>query len=162
MLMFVLWQRCEKLSYELIWKGNLSFVGLTLWVWDAHETSNYGYSRATHSYVLAWRIPGTGEPGGLLSVGLHRVGHNWSDLAAAAEVFQGASFPWKGNCNILQYSCLENFMDRGIWQGIIHGVAKSWTWLSIHTHTSTLHERVQDKTLIWMLSLHIWDLNLYT
>ena len=30
---------------------------------------------ATHSSVLAWRIPGTGEPGGLLSVGLHRVGH---------------------------------------------------------------------------------------
>ena len=39
---------------------------------------------ATHSSVLAWRIPGTGEPGGLLSMGLHRVGHNWSDLAAAA------------------------------------------------------------------------------
>ena len=31
---------------------------------------------ATHSSVLAWRIPGTGEPGGLLSVGLHRVGHD--------------------------------------------------------------------------------------
>ena len=30
---------------------------------------------ATHSSVLAWRIPGTGEPGGLLSMGLHRVGH---------------------------------------------------------------------------------------
>ena len=39
---------------------------------------------ATHSSVLAWRIPGTGEPGGLPSVGSHRVEHNWSDLAAAA------------------------------------------------------------------------------
>ena len=38
---------------------------------------------ATHSSVLAWRIPGTGEPGGLPSMGSHRVGHNWSDLAAA-------------------------------------------------------------------------------
>ena len=38
---------------------------------------------ATHSSVLAWRIPGTGEPGGLRSMGSHRVGHNWSDLAAA-------------------------------------------------------------------------------
>ena len=37
----------------------------------------------THSSVLAWRIPGTGEPGGLPSRGLHRVGHNLSDLAAA-------------------------------------------------------------------------------
>ena len=39
---------------------------------------------ATHSSVLVWRIPGTVEPGGLLSMGLHRVGHDWSDLAAAA------------------------------------------------------------------------------
>ena len=39
---------------------------------------------ATHSSVLAWRIPGMGEPGGLPSMGLHRVGHDWSDLAAAA------------------------------------------------------------------------------
>ena len=39
---------------------------------------------ATHSGVLAWRIPGTGEPGGLPSMGSHRVGHDWSDLAAAA------------------------------------------------------------------------------
>ena len=39
---------------------------------------------ATHSSVLAWGIPGTGEPGGLPSLGLHRVGHDWSDLAAAA------------------------------------------------------------------------------
>ena len=39
---------------------------------------------ATHSSVLAWRIPGTGEPGGFPSMGSHRVGHNGSDLAAAA------------------------------------------------------------------------------
>ena len=39
---------------------------------------------ATHSSVLAWRIPGTGETGGLPSLGLHRVGHDWSDFAAAA------------------------------------------------------------------------------
>ena len=39
---------------------------------------------ATHSSVFAWRIPGTGEPGGLLSMGSHRVGHDWSDWAAAA------------------------------------------------------------------------------
>ena len=39
---------------------------------------------ATHSSVLAWRIPGTGDPGGLPSMGSHRVGHDWSNLAAAA------------------------------------------------------------------------------
>ena len=41
---------------------------------------------ATHSSVLAWRIPGTGKPGGLLSMGLHRVGHDPTDLAAAASL----------------------------------------------------------------------------
>ena len=41
---------------------------------------------ATHSSVLAWRIPGTGEPGGLPSTGSYRVGHDLSDLAAAAQL----------------------------------------------------------------------------
>ena len=41
---------------------------------------------ATHSSVLAWRIPGTRGPGGLPSLGSHRVGHDYSDLAAAAAV----------------------------------------------------------------------------
>ena len=43
----------------------------------------------THSSVLAWRIPGTGEPDGLLSMGSHRVGHDWRDLAAAAASKRG-------------------------------------------------------------------------
>ena len=42
---------------------------------------------ATHSSVLAWRIPGTGQPGGLPSIGSHRVGHDCSNLAAAAANF---------------------------------------------------------------------------
>ena len=42
---------------------------------------------ATHSSVLAWRIPGTGEPGGLPSMGSHRVRYDWSDLAAAAALY---------------------------------------------------------------------------
>ena len=46
---------------------------------------------ATHSSVLAWRIPGMEEPGGLPSVGSHRVGHDLSDLAAAAAVARGGS-----------------------------------------------------------------------
>ena len=40
---------------------------------------------ATHSSVLAWRIPGTAEPGELPSMGSHRVGHDWSNLAAVAD-----------------------------------------------------------------------------
>ena len=44
----------------------------------------YLQEMAAHSSVLAWRIPGTGEPGRRLSMGSHRVGHDWSNLAAAA------------------------------------------------------------------------------
>ena len=45
---------------------------------------------AIHSSVLAWIIPGTGEPGGLPSMGSHRVGHDWSDLAAYLFEVQGS------------------------------------------------------------------------
>ena len=44
---------------------------------------------ATHSSILAWRIPGMGEPGGLPSMGSHRVGHDWSDSTAAAALRGG-------------------------------------------------------------------------
>ena len=48
---------------------------------------------ATHSSVLAWSIPGTAEPGGLLSMGSHRVGHDWSNLAAAAYTYTYLHLP---------------------------------------------------------------------
>ena len=50
---------------------------------------------ATHSSVLAWRIPGTAEPGGLLSMGSHRVRHDWSNLAAAAAAGDEELTHWK-------------------------------------------------------------------
>ena len=62
---------------------------------------------ASHSNVLAWRIPGTGEPGGLLSMGSHRVGHDWSDLAAAATAlteFIEIPLPWEGPIGLLSSS----------------------------------------------------------
>ena len=59
---------------------------------------------ATHSSVLAWRIPGTGEPCGLLSMGSHRVGHDWSDLAAAATSIktQGDDYIGISNLHLIQ------------------------------------------------------------
>ena len=42
----------------------------------------------------------------------------------------------KGDDNPLQYSCLENSMDRGAWQVMVHGVSKSWTRLRTHTTTT--------------------------
>ena len=51
---------------------------------------------ATHSSVLALRIPGTGEPDGLPSMGSHKVGHDWSYLAAAAAAAAAAEQGWRG------------------------------------------------------------------
>ena len=59
---------------------------------------------ATHSSVLAWRIPGTVEPGGLPSMGLHRVGHDWSDLAAAAAVLTNDNYSGL----VLSYKMVEH------------------------------------------------------
>ena len=57
------------------------------WTWLSNFTFTFHFhalekEMPTHYSVLAWRVPGTGEPGGLPSMGSHRVGHNWSDLAA--------------------------------------------------------------------------------
>ena len=65
---------------------------------------------AAHSSVLAWRSPGMGEPGGLPSMGSHRVGHDWSDLAAAA-----AATP---NNNELP-AVLETHMNKHNWSTVL-------------------------------------------
>ena len=74
------------ISFSNAWKWKvkvklLSHVRLFETPWTAaHQAPpSMGFSS-----VLAWKIPGTGEPGGLLSMGSHRVRHDWSDLAAAA------------------------------------------------------------------------------
>ena len=108
-----------------------------------------GKEMATHSSVLAWRIPGTGEAGGLPSMGSHRVRHDWSDLAAAAAantfIEQGMTFYlskisqlilqafyiWLNLLiGIISSSKLgEIVKDREAWSAAVHGVPKSWTWL---------------------------------
>ena len=64
--------------------GSLSRIRLSDFTFTFHFHA-LEKEMATHCSVLAWRIPGTGEPGGLPSMGSHRVGHNWSDLAAVIE-----------------------------------------------------------------------------
>ena len=104
------WTRCHDLSFLNVGRrqwhptpvllpgkshGRRSLVGYSPWGREESDTTerlHFHFSlscvgegdEAAHSSVLAWRIPGTGEPGGLPSVGLHRVRHDWSNLVAAA------------------------------------------------------------------------------
>ena len=71
----------------------------------------------THSSVLAWRIPGTAEPGGLPSMGSRRVEHDWSDLAASWKV---AAFARFGPCHHCQADSVLTCLLRMLW------------WLSTH------------------------------
>ena len=64
-------------------RNNFLLSCISLFTFHFHALEK---AMATHSSVLAWQIPGMGESGGLLSMGSHRVGHDWSDLAAAAAV----------------------------------------------------------------------------
>ena len=102
---------------------------------------------ATHSSILAWTMPGTGEPGGLPSMGSHRVEHDSSDLAAGgasgkeptcqnrldirdSSLIPGSGrSPGGGHSNPLQYLCLENSMDRGARQAAVHRVTQNQTRL---------------------------------
>ena len=100
---------------------------------------------ATHSSVLAWRIPGMGS---------HSIGHDWSDLAVAASApgfpdssdskdsssFKAGDLGWedpleKGNGSPLQHSCLENFKDRGAWWTIqsMESQRVGHNWATKHT-----------------------------
>ena len=59
-------------------------MNFRVWITTTQVIFRMEKETATHSSVLAWIISGTGKPSGLLSMGSHGVGHDWSDLAAAA------------------------------------------------------------------------------
>ena len=91
-------------------QGWRSLVGCSPWGHKESDTTEWLHfhfhfhalekEMATHSSVLGWRIPGTAELGGLPSMGSHRVGHDWSDLAAAAAVpTKSNTSENKGNCD---------------------------------------------------------------
>ena len=117
---------------------------------------------ATHSNILAWRIPWIGEPVGLQVIGSKRAGHNWRDLAhthaSTAQYYRLPRWlsgkesawqwrryrkrefdPWIGKISWRRKwqptsVLLEDPMDREAWWAITNGVSKSWTRLSTHAH----------------------------
>ena len=77
------------IPFQILNQFTVPCLVLTVAFWPAYrflrtEVKGLEKEMATHSSVLDWRIPGTGEPAGLPSLGSHRVGHDWSDLAATA------------------------------------------------------------------------------
>ena len=87
---------------------------------------------ATHSSVLAWRIPGMAEPSGLLSVGTEL------DTTERLHFCFSLSYIGEENGNPLQCSCLEDPKDRGAWWAAVCGVAQSQTRLKRLSSSSSL------------------------
>ena len=95
---------------------------------------------ATHSSVLAWRIPETGEPGGLPSMGSHRVGHDWSDLAAAAAATRPTSVLTELIC-LCQLSLSKSFQRYLLSTFRVCLIVTDWRhdcWFSLILITMTL------------------------
>ena len=107
------------LAWKIIWMeepGRLQSMGLLSQTRLSDFTFTFPFhglekEMATHSSVLAWRIPGTEEPRRRPSMGSHRVGHDWSDLAAAAAIV------WARN-----QDGTENL------PGLASVDSKSWVW----------------------------------
>ena len=150
---------CSPLAWNI--SGRRSLVGCSPWVAKSQaQLSDFPFTfhfhalekaMATHSSVLAWRIPGTGEPAGLPSWG--RTQSDSTELtwqqqhasqvaivvknlsASAGDVRDTGSVSGLGRSpggehgNPFQYSCLKNPMGRGAWQATAHSFAKSWTQL---------------------------------
>ena len=118
---------------------------------------------ATHSSVLALRIPGTGKPDALPSVGSHRVGHDWSDLAAAAAASRSSSIPWRilwqnntivtksdllKTCVLIRFSCVWLLVT--LWT-VAHqaplsmGFSRQEYWIGLPCPIKNLSGTIQNK-----------------
>ena len=104
----------------------LIIQGLCRWQLNAYKFRSICLwkAMAPHSSTLAWKIPWVEEPGGLQSMVLLRVGHDW-----ATSLSLSLSCTGEGNGNPLQCSCLENPRDGGAWWAAVCGVAQSRTRL---------------------------------
>ena len=105
-----------------------SLWGFELW----SRQSDQELTPVTWTIAYSWGLMvSLGFPGGSVVKNLS------ADARNAGSIPGWGRFPGEGNDNLLQYSCLENPMDRGAWQGIVHVVAKSRTQLSDWAHTYT-------------------------
>ena len=110
------------------------------------QTSSYRMSKfwgctcnvmtvSNNTVLFTWKLEENrswkGFPGGS---GVKNLPANTGDTRDTCSIPGLGRPPGGGNGNPLQYSCLKNPMDRGAWQATVHGVAKSWIWLSDWAH----------------------------
>ena len=122
---------------------------------------------ANHFSILAWRIPGTREPGGLTSMGLHRVGHDWSDLAAvaaaaAADVFLELSCFFDDPVdvgNLISGSSAFSKSSLNIWKFTVHVLLKPGLENFEHYFTSMWDECNCAVVLALFGIVFLWDWN---
>ena len=122
---------------------------------------------ATHFSVLAWRIPGTEEPGGLPSMGSHRVGHDWSDLAAAAVAtdrnssrpYRKPDIKWKPKTVKILLASLYNSVSLGLRESFqrvsVHPIVRLFLFYTRKCRNSIcLHFSSCNPSEEWLHSLH--------
>ena len=106
---------------------------------------------ATHSSILAWRIPGTEEPDELQSMGSRRVRHDWATSLSLSCIGEG-------NGNPLQCSCLENPRDGGVWWTAVYGVTQIQTRLKRLSSSTSRLPRVLGRSFENMAFGMSWDI----
>ena len=115
---------------------------------------------ATHSSVLAWRIPGTGEPGGLPSMGSHRVGHDWSNLAAAVSLLTFTYFLFIFYFYLLIFKFYLFYAEpHGLWD--FSSLTRDWTQ-TLEVKAQSPHHWVarQLPTFKVVTNIYIWEIHI--
>ena len=138
--------KCQQLFHSRwilfvkLFKHIFFFFFWNLWLLEGYK----GEARAPHSSTLAWKIPWMEEPGGLLSMGSHRVRHDWSDLAAATRCL------WVSE---VTQSCpiLCNPMDCSLSGSSIHGIFQVTVLEWVAISSSRVSSRPRDRTRISLI-----------
>ena len=147
-------------SSALAWKSHRqrSLVGFSPWGRLSDFTFPFHFhalekEMASHSSVLAWRIPGTMEPGRLLSMGSHRVGHDWCALAAVAAAADLCELiDYRKNSPFLPFVhfSLTHFLQNNfLSQVLVLASRKPITKLTDYTHTHSCFNTSSQWKALW-------------